>query len=576
MDSRNVIGVLSETAKLTNLSTQETYIELAGNQALLKGHPVKMWSLSTKWSVHTKTTKDTHWCMLIIIILFSGSFVQSSVDETLPLLTDNCIGSSHSEVLGSDTAVLSWCRLSERQCVEYCRGQGFDYFDFAVDCTCYKSSSGSIPSSAELVDSVAKAASCNELYEEHNVFLKGNYILQVDSNNDVTVECDVEGRNYCQGNLLHGAGNNVYLAYDADQNFTLKDALNELSPFSQSEYFEIPSDTLTIHFHSAVVISGIYLDGESGSSITQYKLSYEYFNSGVSNYTNTTTYFYSEQPYGAWDTLTADLGDFYSLRPFVADTVTLHVVNTGGDKEIKLEFKGCLYDIVSEATRYGYLYPVGCYIWPAATNVAKGSTSEPFSSCYQLATLYGDANCSLSNIYQSSLDQEYSMVSSGNVSKDCYKDGVKAYSASQNYLLKTIYPKCPTEGESLWTNLYNKHKESLEDCFTITGTSGNSSSDPLFNKCNNSLTSPAAWPGQMYRNDRFECRYNYVSSYPQTFGSNFAETSSNAYRRPLGHLSYGMCTCPFITPDQDENIQYLMCGPDFTYNIQSFKGCVSK
>ncbi|KAK7076879.1 hypothetical protein SK128_007939 [Halocaridina rubra] len=236
------------------------------------------------------------------------------------------------------------------------------------------------------VSDVPPASSCHELYKDYNVFLYGEYIVQEHSEYPtVTVVCDIEGRDFCNGSLLHGSQNLVSDMYDNTQSLNLVESLNKLSPYGETNHplLEIFSGVLKINFTSPVLIHSVFVNGTENEYITKFMLSYEYLDEVVTNATHNSTYYYSGIEYGAWEVIDSTLGVLMSLRPFVANSVTLHVEEFTNLQRLRLDFIGCLYNATAEFQREPS-GPFGCYLWPSSVNtlIAKGPQITAFTITY--------------------------------------------------------------------------------------------------------------------------------------------------------------------------------------------------
>ncbi|KAG7153489.1 putative Mucin-5AC-like 13, partial [Homarus americanus] len=201
----------------------------------------------------------------------------------------NCVDEAPTTTVVEDmprSAELSWCRLSERQCLEFCRGHKFNFYQLGVNCTCHETD----PGGGTSVTTVPPAKTCTELYANYSVFVSGVYMVEDAPDSLLQVECDIEGREMCRGSLLHGASGHVNLTQGDGALSGTRAMMRQLSPYGNSS-------------------NAAYLVPEMGVEV------------GVGG----------DVAYGEPAPITATLGQFQPLRPFVAESITLKPVSVTGE-----------------------------------------------------------------------------------------------------------------------------------------------------------------------------------------------------------------------------------------------------
>ncbi|XP_064095646.1 uncharacterized protein LOC135207751 [Macrobrachium nipponense] len=514
----------------------------------------------------------------IAIIFLTLERTEAVVNEEMAPLSASCGNSPPTERSSSH---VHWCRISERGCLEFCRGLDYPYYSLANgNCSCLNDSSGG-SSSPSPVSAVDKALSCHDLYINHAVFLDGQYAVKTAAGLELTVLCDMEGRSMCNGSLVHGSLGLVSKISGPLITLDQSSILNEMSPYIDKlkVFFSLPGDKITVDFSTPVLINGIYVGGDSLKRIGQFKLTFEFRNPAIAGALHTTTYNYSATGTdGDWTVLDNTPDSWVPLLPFVADAVTLHVVTTLTVKNLQLDYFGCPYNMTAELNRVRHDTPLGCYYWPEGGSVYKtgyilssvdasgsvlnagykvipavhewaipltpvgkalnDSLCEPImcTTLSQMRTAQGESlNCKDSAVYRDELNTKYANITQGNVTIGCKEDGSAKY--------------------------------------YVNGTAGSpQATPPEFTDCAQG-SAPPFRATYLYENDKYECLPAYTNL-SVIHNVSVSEVSPAPIRRAVGHISQGQCNCPYTTPPPYINLQNFTCGPNFRYYYGDFLVCV--
>ncbi|XP_069937519.1 uncharacterized protein, partial [Cherax quadricarinatus] len=405
---------------------------------------------------------------------------------------------------------LSWCRLTLRQCVEFCRGQNHTYYlwDLSSNCDCYDAASGAALS----VGTVPPATSCSELYYEQHVFISGVYVIQPTTDEQIPVLCAVEGREICNGSVVHGAAGYVTLASDGVSPDTVT-TLNQLSPYVTPVTAGVATKMVQISFSQKVIINGIYISSADASNyVSSYSLTYTYEDPLMTNMTGHSNYSYSATAYSSSATIVnTTVNIVQRLRPFVADSVTFYVENAVGSPLIKLDFFGCGFNATTEVLLPALYGPWGCYYWPMpnqSTIIKRGggggivaSTGTPYGTVFQMddyswwalgegiplgkaqnAQVCSTPSCALFTLllnltgttiqchnaanFTADITAAYANVAAGKVTYNCSQDAANVYYGMKTRLYKVYNAMCPDETSNLTALHYAYYQESVSQCYT--------------------------------------------------------------------------------------------------------------
>ncbi|XP_076055300.1 uncharacterized protein LOC143033701 [Oratosquilla oratoria] len=333
---------------------------------------------------------------LLLLLLFLALFAAPNI----ALLPHNstCL-ENPAATNGNDSKILTltWCRLSNRQCLEFCRGQETHphYRYNHPTCYCYNNTPHNYTNDSS---NKSLAKSCGELYHKHLVFFSSSYRLRVTDNETGFFRCETEEPHVCNGSLMHGSHGlldymQTYRLNHGetdrnDQNDSVKMA-NSLSPYTDgnnNEFFKINGDKLTIAFRKKVVVSGLYIKGGQSNFIKKFQLAFQYDDDYISNVTNTNEYNYSPWYYSedtelhqtrfkSWGTN----AKYLYVRPHAADRVILHVKDYTGEPRIKLDILGCVYDINTEKGMETQTLDT-CFLYRPETLLANAFEMDSFWS----------------------------------------------------------------------------------------------------------------------------------------------------------------------------------------------------
>ncbi|XP_037802341.1 uncharacterized protein LOC119596992 [Penaeus monodon] len=479
-------------------------------------------------------------------------------------------------------------------------------------------------------------STCAEYYQL-GYMVSGRY--RVDT--DYHVWCSMEGRAMCKGSLFQGAAFLLSGMTTPDPDPDFVDMLNNLSPYIDppTPFYETTTGVIEVAFDHAVLVRSVKIWGDpyNDGLVKAFRISYTYEDEAIYNITQNSEYHFSDVEFGSPTTLYTDfvaenatnttsspvdeapVFKEIKLRPFVAHSIKITVVEPVGSARLKLDMVGCKYDIDTEvANRPGYGH--GCYLfrteqvtqdhfdpeaeyitgrWLAteedyrrhvhsnikALPIGKSGACGGIPYCSLLDTMLINTGQSR-NCDETPIQEEINDLYAGLIDyANCTVTMHETFSDAAWVVETKFHRICPSKTYAMFQWAYEHYLNLSKKCIEDHGLS--ETPIPVRNETDKCLpTEPGEyisvglhWRGHVDDQCRFSFQDEAYQMFPnQTFSFRHSwhfHQLGGGERYVVGRSVGVTCECPMTTVAPG-NRDYLICLPDFSYYYQTFQGCVKR